>query len=77
MTRAARKDRRTSIARVEERIGHRLATRRDRLERALTHASTRTNASGNYERLEFLGDRVLGLCVAETAVRAFRQRHRG
>lgn len=33
-----------------------------RYERALTHGS---QASANYERLEFLGDRVLGLAVAE------------
>ena len=37
------------------------------LERALTHASfNRTSGHGqHYEKLEFLGDRVLGLCVAE------------
>lgn len=33
-----------------------------RYERALTHGS---QAAANYERLEFLGDRVLGLCIAE------------
>ncbi len=36
-----------------------------RLERALTHSSARTAGQGNYERLEFLGDRVLGLVIAE------------
>ncbi|MFA7277306.1 MAG: ribonuclease III [Pseudobdellovibrionaceae bacterium] len=38
------------------------------LERALTHAST---GDENYERLEFLGDRVLGLVVAEILYRCF------
>lgn len=52
------------IARVEDRIGHRFSNR-ERLNRALTHSSSRTASQGNYERLEFLGDRVLGLCVAE------------
>lgn len=33
------------------------------LETALTHSSA-NNKSGNYERLEFLGDRVLGLVIA-------------
>ncbi len=37
----------------------------DRLDRALTHSSARDPKAGNYERLEFLGDRVLGLCIAE------------
>jgi ribonuclease-3 len=43
------------------------------LERALTHASVRKKAddSFHYERLEFLGDRVLGLTVAEMLYRAF------
>jgi ribonuclease-3 len=42
-------------------FGHAPATL-DRFERALTHGS---QASANYERLEFLGDRVLGLTIAE------------
>lgn len=54
------------IARLEERIGHRFKTH-ERLVRALTHTSaeSRSGSKANYERLEFLGDRVLGLCVAE------------
>ena len=36
-----------------------------RLERALTHSSLHRSGQGNYERLEFLGDRVLGLVIAE------------
>ncbi|WP_337266453.1 ribonuclease III [Oryzifoliimicrobium ureilyticus] len=42
-----------------------------RLDRALTHASARAQKGGNYERLEFLGDRVLGLCIAELLFRTF------
>jgi ribonuclease III len=38
------------------------------LEQALTHGSS-PKASANYERLEFLGDRVLGLVIAEALYR--------
>ncbi|MEK7802453.1 MAG: ribonuclease III [Pseudomonadota bacterium] len=38
------------------------------LERALTHSSV---GNENYERLEFLGDRVLGLIIAEILYRCF------
>jgi ribonuclease III len=38
------------------------------LEQALTHGSL-PKASANYERLEFLGDRVLGLVIAEALYR--------
>jgi ribonuclease III len=38
------------------------------LEQALTHGSLPA-ASSNYERLEFLGDRVLGLIIAEELFR--------
>jgi len=38
------------------------------LERALTHSSAVTNGGRDNERLEFLGDRVLGLVVADTLV---------
>ncbi|MBW9112779.1 ribonuclease III [Rhizobium cauense] len=57
-------------ARLEALIGHQFAEK-ERLDRALTHASARTQKGGNYERLEFLGDRVLGLCVAELLFRTF------
>ncbi|MDF2372356.1 MAG: ribonuclease III [Rhizobiaceae bacterium] len=42
-----------------------------RLERALTHSSARITGQGNYERLEFLGDRVLGLVIAEVLFQLF------
>jgi ribonuclease III len=47
---------------LEERLGHRF-TDRALLTRALTHSSA--NAVISNERLEFLGDRVLGLVIAE------------
>jgi ribonuclease III len=47
---------------LEERLGHRFSDR-DLLRRALTHSSA--NAKVSNERLEFLGDRVLGLVIAE------------
>ena len=60
----------TDRTRLETLIGHQFAEK-ERLDRALTHASARTQKGGNYERLEFLGDRVLGLCVAELLFRTF------
>lgn len=56
--------------RLEALIGHEFAGK-ERLDRALTHASARTHKGANYERLEFLGDRVLGLCIAELLFRTF------
>lgn len=47
-------------------------TEKQWLDRALTHASTGLAKGANYERLEFLGDRVLGLCVAELLFKTFR-----
>jgi ribonuclease-3 len=69
---------------LETRLGHRFA-RRDLLEAALTHksvpASPRRGAerlwAGSYERLEFLGDRVLGLVVAEMLLDQFPRETEG
>jgi len=47
---------------LEQKLGHRFSDP-ELLRRALTHASA--NAARSNERLEFLGDRVLGLIVAE------------
>lgn len=43
----------------------------ERIKRALTHSSARKGNHDNYERLEFLGDRVLGLVTAENLFRLF------
>lgn len=45
------------------------------LERALTHSST--NDDYNYQRLEFLGDRVLGLVMAHALFEEFRGENEG
>jgi ribonuclease-3 len=51
---------------LEARLGYAFKSR-DLLKKALTHASVRQNSSKrrDNERLEFLGDRVLGLAIAE------------
>ena len=51
------------------RIGHEFS-RPDLLATALTHSSLSAPAQGDNQRLEFLGDRVLGLVVAEALYRA-------
>lgn len=53
--------------------------RRDLLERALTHASTRADRATeeDNERLEFLGDRVLGLAIAELLVESHQSASEG
>jgi ribonuclease III len=48
---------------------------RDLLERALTHASARKGV--DYQRLEFLGDRVLGLLISEMLFSAFAEAPEG
>ncbi|MEL6202241.1 MAG: ribonuclease III, partial [Pseudomonadota bacterium] len=49
---------------IEEATGHKFENLA-RLDHALTHASARYRTGTDYERLEFLGDRVLGICIAE------------
>lgn len=51
------------FAEISQQIGYRFADDALLIE-ALTHGSTQKHA-GDYQRLEFLGDRVLGLIVAE------------
>jgi ribonuclease III len=62
------------LAGLEEKLGHVFADRK-LLERALTHASASSKASN--ERLEFLGDRVLGLVVAEMLFSAYPEEPEG
>lgn len=57
---------------LEEKIGY-VFKDRNLLDRAMTHASAISDKSArfSYERLEFLGDRVLGLVIAEFLFRKF------
>ncbi|WP_019995728.1 ribonuclease III [Aureimonas ureilytica] len=66
-----------ALDRLEERLG--LAFKdRARLERALTHSSlANTGSKSSYERLEFLGDRVLGLTIAQKLFELFPQSDEG
>lgn len=60
---------------LQERLGHSFADPA-LLERALTHASAlkvkrRREGNSTYQRLEFLGDRVLGLAIADLIMRRY------
>ena len=64
---------------LEARLGYRFADP-DLLDRALTHSSAVSPAkriAQSYQRLEFLGDRVLGLVVADMLYRTLPQGQRG
>jgi ribonuclease III len=59
------------LGQLEARLGHQFADR-DLLTLALTHMSATANGRREtYQRLEFLGDRVLGLVVADMLYAAF------
>lgn len=62
------------LGNLEQKLGHRFSDPA-LLERALTHASA--TASHSNERLEFLGDRVLGLVVADTLHSRYPQESEG
>ncbi len=58
------------LSRLEDRLGHRFRNPA-LLHHALTHASTTIDRIQSNERLEFLGDRVLGLIVADMLFETF------
>lgn len=68
-----------ALKQLQERLGHRF-TDPALLQRAVTHPSVSANPGyrgGDYERLEFLGDRVLGLVVAEMLFERFPEEAEG
>tara|TARA_R110002072_G_scaffold3654_1_gene25858 strand:+ start:883 stop:1557 length:675 start_codon:yes stop_codon:yes gene_type:complete len=67
-----------NLDKVQSRLGYVFADE-SLLKRALTHASfgDGQNRDQSYERLEFLGDRVLGLLTAERLFRDFRDAREG
>ena len=64
------------IAQLEARIGHAFSDP-VLLRAALTHVSASTQRPESYERLEFLGDRVLGLAVSHMLYVTFPDRSEG
>ncbi len=61
---------------LEERLGHRFDAP-ERLVRAVTHSSMSSPNRQDNQRLEFLGDRVLGLVMAEAILAADRSASEG
>lgn len=59
-----------SLTAAAESLGHKFSDLA-LLDEALTHPSAVTPARPHNQRLEFLGDRVLGLCIAEALVARF------
>jgi ribonuclease-3 len=73
------KRRRRGIAAFEQRIGYRFNDPA-LLDQALTHISALAgvrNRGGSYQRLEFLGDHVLGLVISDMLYRAFPRADEG
>ena len=64
------------LDRLGEALGHRF---RDPalIEQAVTHPSAASSARPNNQRLEFLGDRVLGLVIAEALLGAYPEEEEG
>lgn len=58
-----------SLKRFSERLGHEFGEP-DLLRQALTHASASTKKDHDNQRLEFLGDRVLGLVISQALFEA-------
>ena len=77
--RAATKRRSRIVAGLESRIGYRFKDLK-LIDCALTHISAMTgprNPAGSYQRLEFLGDHVLGLAVSDMLFQAFPKANEG
>ena len=77
--RKPRRRRRRGDGSLEERIGYRFADA-TMLDSALSHISSlkgARNRAGSYQRLEFLGDHVLGLVISDMLFRAFPKADEG
>ncbi len=65
-----------AVADLEAALGHEFSDK-DILLRALTHSSATQATGADNERMEFLGDRVLGLVIADELVRRFPSAREG
>ncbi len=69
-TRDAKEPKRDGLADLEATLGYAFA-KRETLVLALTHVGAATHRTRSYQRLEFLGDRILGLAIAGMLYRAY------
>ncbi|MEZ6124108.1 MAG: ribonuclease III [Planctomycetaceae bacterium] len=69
-------DRESILRECQVRIGYQFQTLKH-LERSLTHSSCATTRLDCNERMEFLGDAVLGLVICETLYHRFPERREG
>lgn len=65
-----------SLERCQELLGYRFKDE-SILIQALTHASSNSNGAPDNERMEFLGDAVVGIVVCDHLFRAYPQYHEG
>ena len=65
-----------SLDELEEALGHRFRDR-DLLVQALTHSSRKTKGRSSNERMEFLGDAVLGMIVSDRLYRRLPEHTEG
>jgi ribonuclease-3 len=74
----AAKRRRAAATALEKSIGYRFKDR-ELLDRSLTHISALSggNRANSYQRLEFLGDHVLGLIISDMLFRSFPRADEG
>ncbi len=66
----------SALCGIEAALGYRFADR-ELLRTALTHRSAAISSGADYERLEFLGDAVLDLVIADFLMRRFPQAREG
>jgi len=64
------------VAEFQRRLGHRFSNP-ELLHTALTHPSAAVGSDNHYERLEFLGDAVLDLAIADMLMRLFPEAKEG
>lgn len=66
----------TNMQELEQKLGYTYKNK-NLLQQALTHTSFTPDIHFNYERLEFLGDRILGVTIADMLFKAFKNEAEG
>lgn len=65
-----------NLEKLETALGYHFSDKK-LIEQALTHSSVTSDIHQNYERLEFLGDRILGVTIADMLCQTFKNEPEG